>query len=172
MSNSFYYFFSAVPQVLGGILALFGVFVVFKIQISRTLLFGIGKSIFDLSNEQFIMQHTALDSSTTTDITSYIQKGNTKGLYDTIKKIHSESFTIMRDRYVSVYDGLQKLINRTIIWSIITTTTIVICLIVIPLGNYMLTHIYVLYSLFGIISLSIMTCCVGLIYILKSALRE
>jgi len=32
MSNSFYYFFSTTPQVLAAILALFGVFVIFKIQ--------------------------------------------------------------------------------------------------------------------------------------------
>ena len=32
MESSFYYFFSSTPQVLGGVLALFGVFVIFKIQ--------------------------------------------------------------------------------------------------------------------------------------------
>ena len=32
MKDSFYYFFSATPQVLGAILALFGVFVIFKID--------------------------------------------------------------------------------------------------------------------------------------------
>lgn len=32
MTNSFYYFFSAAAQVLAAILALFGVFVIFKIQ--------------------------------------------------------------------------------------------------------------------------------------------
>ena len=48
MSNSFYYFFSAVPQVLAAILALFGVFVVFKIQNTETQLIAIGKSLKSL----------------------------------------------------------------------------------------------------------------------------
>jgi hypothetical protein len=44
MENSFYYFFSAVPQVLGGVLALFGVFVVFKVQSLKSQLLGIAKT--------------------------------------------------------------------------------------------------------------------------------
>jgi hypothetical protein len=32
MENAYYYFFSATPQVLAGIIALFGVFVLFKLQ--------------------------------------------------------------------------------------------------------------------------------------------
>ncbi len=47
MSNSFYYFFSAVPQVMGGILALFGVFIVFKIQAIESNIIGIGQSLLE-----------------------------------------------------------------------------------------------------------------------------
>jgi hypothetical protein len=55
MSNSFYYFFSAVPQVLSGILALFGVFVIFKVQTLKSHLFGIVPAILnEMENESFL----------------------------------------------------------------------------------------------------------------------
>ena len=47
MENSFYYFFSAVPQVLGSVLGLLGVFVIFKVQHIRKQIFGIGQSVLD-----------------------------------------------------------------------------------------------------------------------------
>ena len=50
MSNSFYYFFSATPQVLAGILALFGVFIIFKIQTLKSELIGIGQYILEKGN--------------------------------------------------------------------------------------------------------------------------
>jgi hypothetical protein len=43
-SNSFYYFFSATAQVSGGILALYAVFVVFKIKTRKDELLGLGQA--------------------------------------------------------------------------------------------------------------------------------
>jgi hypothetical protein len=172
MANSFYYFFSSTPQVLGGILALFGVFVVFKIQNSKTVLFGIGQSIFDLSNERFRMQFPGLDASTTSDIIGFIQKGDTNGLYNTVKKISSESYLNLKIRYISVYDNLQKLIKRTILWSIITTMTIIICLSAIPFSSNILNHLQLFYTIIGVTLILVVICFGGLIYILINVLKE
>ena len=53
-NNSFYYFFSTVPQVLGAVLALFGVFVIFKIQTIQQDLLGLAKSIMDEANNLYL----------------------------------------------------------------------------------------------------------------------
>ncbi len=47
MNNSFYYFYSATPQVLSGVLALFGVFVIFKIQTIKSEILSIGLNIYE-----------------------------------------------------------------------------------------------------------------------------
>jgi hypothetical protein len=172
MTNSFYYFFSATPQVLGGILALFGVFVVFKIQSTKTVLFGIAQNILSVSDEKILSRSGGLASGTTVDIISYIQKGNIKELYNIISKIKSEGFPILRDRYVSIYNSLQSLIDRTIYLSIVTTVTVILCLSLLPFGTFLLNHLYLLYALFGLTIILIMVCCYGLIYILNKALKE
>ena len=51
MENSFYYFFSAVPQVLGGVLALFGVFVLYKIQTLKDEQVSIASDINQILSE-------------------------------------------------------------------------------------------------------------------------
>ncbi|MEI6048534.1 MAG: hypothetical protein WCS03_06515 [Bacteroidota bacterium] len=56
MENSFYYFFSSTPQVLGGIWALFGVFVLFKIQSLTTDLISISKELL------YWLQHYSIRS--------------------------------------------------------------------------------------------------------------
>lgn len=172
MTNSFYYFFSAAPQVLGGILALFGVFVVFKIQSTKNVLFGIGQNIFDNSRERILSHSTSLSFDITAGIADNIQKGDIKELYYAVKKINLEGFTILKERYISVYTNLQNLIKQTILWSIITTITIVLCLIALPFGIYLINHLYILYALFSVTIISLMICCSGLIYILKKALTE
>ncbi len=45
MVNSIYYTFSTIPQVLAGAVALFGVFVLYKIQVINSQLIGLGDAL-------------------------------------------------------------------------------------------------------------------------------
>ena len=64
MSDSFYYFFSATPQVLGGILALFGVFVIFKIQTIKAELIASGQILHNRGNLLYSTGGTSIVSGT------------------------------------------------------------------------------------------------------------
>jgi len=52
MENSFYYFFSATPQVLATILALFGFFLIFKIQALKDELIVKASDILEYVNHK------------------------------------------------------------------------------------------------------------------------
>ena len=54
--NSFYYLFSTIPQVLGALIALFGVFLLFKFQSIKNTIISFGNQTLDyLNNEQFLL---------------------------------------------------------------------------------------------------------------------
>ena len=133
MSNSFYYFFSATPQVLAGILALFGVFVIFKIQTIRKQLTGIGQSIID-EVTRLKITHTVIlnEKLNTNDILDYLNKAihrdDIVGLKREIDLIDDQYFIIYWQRFNELYDFLQNLIRRTIIMTILTAFIILVCL--------------------------------------------
>ncbi len=53
--NSFLYFYSTIPQVLGALIALFGVFLLFKFQSLNNSIISFGKQISErLDNENFL----------------------------------------------------------------------------------------------------------------------
>jgi hypothetical protein len=180
MTNSFYYFFSSTPQVLGGVLALFGVFVIFKIQSSRSLLLGIAQTIIDDSSNFYRMDPVNFrlisDRLTITtviqELQKAIQKGDMKEIINTVKFIDNVNFTSLKERYITTYHSLKSLIRSTIIWSIFTATVIVICLSIIPFEGYILNHTCILYTLFYLVILFVIGCFIGLISILISALKE
>ncbi len=174
MENSFYYFFSAVPQVLGGVLALFGVFVVFKIQTLKAQLLGIGNAVIlkiqDKINVLEIINNED-KRATLSNIQTYIEKSDIEGLYEIMKLLTNAQVTIFRDNYQATYSFLKDLINNTVKASIYTALVVVLTLALIPFGTFFLNHIILLYVLFAVVILAIGGCFYLFVSILKIALN-
>lgn len=179
MSNSFYYFFSTTPQVLAGILALFGVFIIFKIQTLKSELIGIGQYILEKGNRLIRIPSIGVKFSKTENNTSIldriekdISRNDIKGLKSTIELIDYQDFELSIRKYNNVSDFLQSLIKSTIKWSIYTAIVIILCLAAIPFGDLILKNVYILYSLFTIMIVCITLSFYGLISILRKALID
>lgn len=177
MSNSFYYFFSAVPQVLGGILALFGVFVIFKIQTIKSELTGIGKAI--LAESDMMIRISTIKFSkkvsnpeVVASIKSKIDRNDFKGLRLILELIEYKDYAESIGRYQIVYDFLQSLISTSIYFSIFTSFIIILCLTIIPFGCLILSHANLLYSVYAFVIVSIGLCLSGLSYILIKTLKD
>jgi hypothetical protein len=174
METSFYYFFSAVPQVLGGVLALFGVFVVFKIQTLKSQLLGIGNAVIlkiqDKINVLEIINNED-KRATLSNIQTYIEKSDIEGLSEIMKLLTNAQVTIFRDNYQATYSFLKDLINNTVKASIYTALVVVLTLALIPFGTFFLNHIILLYVLFAAVILAIGGCFYLFVSILKIALN-
>jgi hypothetical protein len=180
--NSFYYFFSAVPQVLAAILALFGVFVIFKIQNIKSELFGIGQSILDVFIQRgkfiqsnlppLLLNEKMKNVSILDNIQTAIHRHNINELKSVMDLIENLDFQIYRGKYNSRHSLIQSLIKQTIYLSIITALLIIICLAAIPFGYFLMNHKVVLNSIFAFVIISISICFSGLIYILVKSLKE
>jgi hypothetical protein len=177
MDNSFYYFFSAAPQVLAAILALFGVFVVFKIQSIKNQLIGIGQSIIDEVQSPINWRDIYLTKQMKTDaFINALKKGihgyDIKGLQLNINLIESGFYEGHKKKYKTLSEFLDSLRKNTIIWSIFTAAIIIICLTILSQGDYFLSHPPLITITFWIIIGLILACFSGLIYILIKSLRE
>lgn len=188
MESSFYYFFSATSQVLGGILALFGVFVIFKIKTLKDELLGIGQSLYDKADYAVRQKYAKLsENQSSTGILDRIKLSidikNIKELKEPINSIDNPeclallnklygNFLIQRNRYNEIYQFHKKLILQTILWSIYTATVIIISLIILSEGDYFLNHVCLLSYTFWTIICLIFVCFSGLIYILIRSLSE
>ena len=181
MSNSFFYFFSAVPQVLAGILALFGVFVIFKIQTLKIQLIGIGQSVID--EVKLLISRPSLPASkrlmslpgfntNAEDIKRNVFRNDINGLKSAIDDIDKQHFGDYQLMYNELYESLKSLVKNTICWSIFTAAIIIICLTTIPFGDLILKHIFILYTLFIVVIICIIICFYGLISILKKSLNN
>jgi len=176
MGNSFYYFFSATPQVLGGILALFGVFVIFKIQNLKSQMIGIGQSIVNEIplDVRYLISLSDKEHTNTIikDLEKSIQGHDIKNVRININRISNPYYGEYLNNFNGLYKFLHFLIKRTITWSIFTAGLIVLCLAVIPLGNYILNHSWFLYFSFGLVIVCLVYCFYGLISILRRSLLE
>lgn len=175
MENSFYYFFSAVPQVLGGVLALFGVFVVFKVQSLKSQLLGIGNAVIIKAktlNSVSQIVDGAWKSITISEIQSYVEKNDVEGLGDIIKSLSNVQFSVFRDNYLIIHSFLKSLITKTINASIYTATIVLIALTLIPFGTFFLNHKVLLYILFFAMLIAIGRCFYLFIDILKLSLNS
>jgi hypothetical protein len=178
MDNSFYYFFSSTPQVLGGILALFGVFIIFKLQSLKTELLAISKSIYDKGwylNQTFNnlkINKEGSNNSLLTRIKELYESNNIDQLKEKLSIMEAnDNYDSARTKYFLIYDNYRSLIKLTIIWSIFTSITIIICLGSIPFGCYILQHNTLKHISFYTIILFIIICFIGFIYILIKALK-
>jgi hypothetical protein len=183
MGNSFYYFFSAVPQVLGGILALFGVFVLFKIQSIKTELFSIGKVLlqnvqelsinFEIKDCREVRAKLIKDLKRGNDSKNINElKGSIDAVNNSIVMYKNTEFNLYKERYDKMFTFLIDLIRSTIRFSIFTAIIIVVCLIIIPFDYLIVEHNNVLYFLFSIVIIGIVGSFHTLLTILYLSIAE
>jgi hypothetical protein len=175
LSNSFYYFFSAVPQVLAGILALFGVFMVFKVQTVKSQLFGIGKIVVrDLQKYMNIKSivKDELKDDTINKINSCIDTADINALLRVMNTITDGGYLIFKEEYDKLYSFLKTLINVTIGASIYTAGIILISLMILPFASFILQHPCLLYILFAFILLAVGICLYTFIKILVKSFGD
>jgi hypothetical protein len=153
LSNSFYYFFSAAPQVLGALLGLFGVLVIFKMQSVKNNLIGISTGVVnslkyeiingDSANEDYYTHvarsiYTGISANAITVIEKTIQEIEIKnGTSDKLKEVIES----VKDAYSKEREVMDELIKATIFVSIETVVLIIICLTVLPFGEFILKSI-------------------------------
>jgi hypothetical protein len=182
MENSFYYFFSATPQVLGGIMALFGVFVIFKIELIKTELIGVGHAIYD-DNYKFAESKLPIDLLVDNEdnkvILDRIRKVITRkdiqsltSIFELIDKYGNCYYETYSSAYFLYLNAYKTLLKQTVRWSIFTTILIIICLSMIPIGHLICNHIFILYLLFILVLIGIIINFYGLITILKKSLND
>lgn len=195
--DSFYYFFSAVPQVLGGILALFGVFIVFKLQAIKTHLLGISQTILDQSEITYLYYNRQQNTSFSKKLRKAIDTNDISMLKDLVNSIETEVHRVRKatetnDRKVLkvslelkdiehfgplsrsfqiVFASQESLINDTFMFSIFTGATIIFCLIILPLDAYILKVPCLLGILFFLVIICVAYSFYGLVSILKRSLQ-
>lgn len=140
MENSFYYFFSAVPQVLGGVLALFGVFIVFKVQALKSQLIGLGTSIIRRSEKYHGMSLESIEwnkDKILVMIQENIDKSDIDALYGVMYMISGPQINDYRENYLKLHPFLKSLVKKTIRASVYTAAVIIISLSLIPFGRFL-----------------------------------
>jgi hypothetical protein len=175
MENSFYYFFSAVPQVLGGVLALFGVFIVFKVQSLNSELYSIGSAVITKGNQLINVKEIAkgvMKHVTMAEIGSCVDKADLKGLSEQFTTITDIQFMVFKDVFNEKYSFLKMIIQRTIFASIYTAIVIFTALTMIPFGTFMTDHPIVLNIIFLIMGVSIGMSFYLFIRILRTSLNS
>jgi hypothetical protein len=187
MPNSFYYFYSASAQVLAAVMALFGVFVIFKIQSLKEELIFFGKKAlpdvklhsngikgrFNDSEEENVCHRITLEV-----LSDSIEQKNVRRLSTTFSTYEKEFeygghnyHNAMRAFHI-IYDTLELIKCRTVISSVLTSVVIVICLIIIPFDNYLLCHPVLTSSLYFVISFLVIVIFSVLINILIISVGE
>jgi hypothetical protein len=170
MSNSFYYFFSATPQVLAAILALF--------EAIKKQLLGMGQYLWDEGNmlirppSMVKLSNQKSNEFILSNIKKAISRIDIEGLRNIIDLIDYETFQVVKERYESVYKFLEALKRQTIYWSILTAAIIIFCLAMIPFSECLIKPNCILNSLFGFTIICIIACFLGLILILRKSLKE
>jgi hypothetical protein len=179
MENSFYYFFSAVPQVLGAIMALFGVFVLFKLQQLSTGLLILGENLHNAANN-------TSQSHKTDEVTRLLKlvRGVAKEVkYKNINGINqilisntatiaedSPLFVDIRKEFFSTYKLYSDMINKTKRSTIVSACTIVFCFSLLPFGKWITCNQILLFIMFFVVLVSVGIIFYQLIKILKIAL--
>lgn len=178
MNDSFNYFFSATPQVLGGIMALFGVFVLFKIQSFTSELLSIGQELEkDLTH--YSRRGEPLESMDERvhmcrRVSIGILTKNVKYIHDALmanKYYQTTGFLEIRSRFDNNYTLYRSLIDKTVNSAILTGIVIVFCLSMIPLGKWICNKPLLLYTVFIITLLAVILVFYKFILIIKDALK-
>ncbi len=182
VGNSFFYFFSAVPQVLAAVMALFGVFVIFKLQ-------NLKEELVYYANNVSLLIKSISDSRDTSDI--YVARSKNlavleqgikyKDLYlikdiivNRIDRIVQEraEYVFFKKRFIFLY-VLQKLLKKlTLLLSAFSGLIILLCLATIPFSDFIGHHPEFQRWWFISIIISLLICLLGFIIILSFALDE
>jgi hypothetical protein len=182
MDTSFYYFFSSTPQVLGAIMALFGVFVIFKIQSLVEVMLIIAKDIALFIDKSYEGYEKSIKK-----ILDAIDERNIKDLNITITSLSDGLFSPVltyelrpddfvaygnyKKRFATLHTIYNDLIKNTITTTFLTAIIIVVCLILLPFVRFLTEFPCLLFSIFGIITICIGIVLWKLIYILKRSIK-
>jgi hypothetical protein len=178
LSNSFYYFYSATPQVLGGIMALFAVFVIFKIQALKDELLSLAQylhnTLHGISEKGESAEMQKKRGKLAWEIKRNIEAKNIVQVYEAIKRYNDELHTtnkvykVRKERFDDVYSIKENLVSDTITASTITAFIVLFCLGILPFGKLVICHTIFMGIIFGVVLL-----CVGIIfYKLLSILKK
>ncbi len=177
MESSFYYFFSATPQVLAGILALFGVFVIFKIQEIRIKLERIGQKVHDEAKTkpkhkwEDKVTNALVDDGPLDSLNKAINRHDIEEISELLGRVIGVEFDEDKQNYHKEYEDLQLIRKKSLYWSVFTSVIIVICLVILSLGECLQNHISILPFLFwSVIVLTILSLA-GLVDILRKSLK-
>lgn len=180
MENAYYYFFSAVPQVLAGVMALFGVFVLFKLQSLSNELSEIVKTLwqdFKYSNIQETSDISEIRSKLSVLLYDAFNIKSFKALADYFKtfddKIFSKypNYTAYQKRFKTIYNTYEDILKRTIFATTFTGIIIIICLALLPFAKFLSCNYVLVFSLFTIIIICVSIVFCLLITILKKSLK-
>lgn len=178
MADAFYYFFSSVPQVLAGILALFGVFTIFKLQAMQNNLVGFGDEILiDLRwNRQRRKKIMAVPGIKITRLEKAVaRKDLSEIIYqlgEITKIVDTESYREQNRVFIQRNKKRKSIIKLTIRTSLFTAIWIVYCLIILPFADCLdnnpgfVNTSYVLVVIGSFISIGLM------IYIISRSLKD
>ncbi|HPQ79571.1 MAG TPA: hypothetical protein PLG47_03915 [Candidatus Dojkabacteria bacterium] len=182
VGNSFFYFFSAVPQVLAATMALFGVFVIFKVQNLKDEMLGTANNLNIFMKNFSDARDTASITSERFDKCTLIENCiKSKDVYLLrLTILHNlDSVTMQRDEFKLCQRHFAKLIvlfqllkKSTIVLTALSGFIIILCLSTIPLSNFMNLHPLLLKWLFIFIIILLFFVLSGLIVILSFALND
>ncbi len=182
MDNSFYYFFSATPQVLGGILALFGVFTIFKIQILSEVLTKKSNEIYQDARTwyppDFDKDKIKIGVKVHKDIKEGLEQKDFRKIKSALdlnekEKIPQEgNYKRHSEEFLKIFPKREEILNKTINYSTVTAAIIVFCLAIIPLGNLLLCHQSILIAVFIAVIIGIIYSFYKMISILKQVFIE
>jgi hypothetical protein len=181
LSDSYNYFFSSTPQVLGGILALFGVFVIFAVQTIRTELLNTANIITRNINgmtDGSLTGHTNGEINGNPykiriDLGKAIEEGSLNKIKKSLELIKNNEYSGFCNAYLKGFDFLTQLVERTFFFSIFTASIIVFCMLILAFGKIFICYPISVYAMFGLVILCSGFCIYGLIFkILIPSLRK
>lgn len=178
MSPTFYYFFSSVPQVLAGILALFAVFTIFKLQAMENNLVGFGDEILiDLNrNRQRRKKIMAVPEINITRLEKAVARKDLREIFYQLGQItnivDTESYREQNRVFIHRNNNRKAIIRLTIMTSFFTAIWILYCLIILPFADCLVDNpgfvntSYILVVIGSSISIGL------IIYIISRSLKD
>jgi hypothetical protein len=171
MNNSFYYFFSATPQVLGAIMAMFGVLIMFKTQSIKDTLFGYGQTlIFEIEeinntiqSKRIILSKKRNNTEFIKNLKKFMYEKNLQFIYASMIELEKENFAVGKyifDGFEQEVKRLEKIIRNTIQYSIMSLCIIAFSLCIIPFYSLINNHPLLLLGSYVIVISGIIGSCI------------
>lgn len=165
MQDSYYYFFSATAQVLASILALFGVFILFRIQSITSDLLDVCHKLEHQVTHWSTSNNNQLESAIRIVVFLMVERFQTETFnIRNVKKIleldsknvlrTNRIYRIQKDKFDELHTLYKKLTTRTIDTSVLASILIVICLGILPFGKFLDSQNIMIYIMLLITILS------------------